>query len=229
MRNILFYDTETTGLIPKECFKERVPSSEWQRFPRVVELGFALVREHDGVFSTTFSSSFVIKPDGFVIPAESEAINGISHERAMSEGYDLRTVLKFFRTLQDMSQYLGGHNIRNFDGKLMRAECARLGLEPLTKIPAIDTMLTTIKFCQLKKQNGSLGKMPKLVELHEKLFNKDFENAHTAEGDVLANVACFVELFKIGVFNSDIYAMADEKHAEIQASVAAKALREGRS
>lgn len=59
------------------------------------------------------------------------------------------------------------------------------------------TMQSSVNLCQIPYPSGRKGfKWPKLTELHRFLFERDFENAHTALGDVEATVDCFVELHK---------------------------------
>ena len=56
-------------------------------------------------------------------------------------------------------------------------------------------MKESMDFCQLPGQFGDY-KWPKLQELHIKLFNKGFENAHDALVDVEATARCFFEMMK---------------------------------
>ena len=63
------------------------------------------------------NKSFIIKPDGFDIPYESENIHGISTDLALAEGHDLINVLESFNAAISKSKFIVGHNI-NFDLKL---------------------------------------------------------------------------------------------------------------
>src|SRR6185295_11413418 len=49
-------------------------------------------------------------------------------------------------------------------------------------------------FCQLEGGLGGKLKMPRLSELHEKLFGKKFEDAHDASYDVAATARSFFGL-----------------------------------
>jgi DNA polymerase III epsilon subunit-like protein len=85
-----------------------------------------------------------------------------------------------------------------FDAKILAAEFLRAGLPKIT--PArqrVCTMLTSTKFCALPGPYGT--KWPKLAELHRKLFNEDFAEAHNAAADIAATARCFWELRRLGV------------------------------
>jgi hypothetical protein len=59
------------------------------------------------------------------------------------------------------------------------------------------TLKESIRFCniQLIDKNGkSFLKYPKLVELHEKLFNITPSNLHNSFNDILVTLRCFMKL-----------------------------------
>jgi DNA polymerase-3 subunit alpha len=58
----------------------------------------------------------------------------------------------------------------------------------------VDTGIVSIDYCQLAGGLGGKLKMPRLAELHEKLFGKDFGDAHDASYDVAATARCFFGL-----------------------------------
>jgi DNA polymerase III epsilon subunit-like protein len=145
----------------------------------------------------------------------------------MHEGIELKTVLKLFGESQERASFLIGHNA-SFDGKIVRSGCYRVGIEPnLTKMPTLDTMLLSTKFCQLPKPSGRGGfKWPKLEELHSTLFAVCHDNAHDALGDVIATKKCFFELKKLGIITGDDFSSAVAKHKLIEQKVKEKAERE---
>ena len=71
----LIFDTETTGL-PKNF---NAPISDTENWPRVVQIAWQL---HDEWGVLVEQKDFVIRPNGFNIPFESESIHGISTELA---------------------------------------------------------------------------------------------------------------------------------------------------
>ena len=69
----LIFDTETTGL-PRDFKAAHTDTNNW---PRVVQLAWQL---HDLEGNLVENKEFLIKPDGFVIPYESQKVHGISTE-----------------------------------------------------------------------------------------------------------------------------------------------------
>jgi len=186
----LFFDTETTGL-PRNW---QAPVTALDNWPRMVQLAYMAFDAGGGLLSS-FSS--IIKPEGYVIPAESSRIHGITTERAQKEGKELAAVLREFKTLLDQAPYLVAHNM-SFDEKIVGAELLRSNMPdiPLSK-RKICTMHGTTDYCAIPGPRGN--KWPKLMELHQKLFGCDFDAAHNAAADVAATAKCFWELKRLGV------------------------------
>ncbi|MDT8287380.1 MAG: 3'-5' exonuclease [Elusimicrobiales bacterium] len=189
----LFFDTETTGL-PKSW---RAPVTDLANWPRLVQLAYMAYDAEGNLLS---SADTLVKPVGFTIPEEASKVHGITTERALRDGRDLAVVLNEFRALLDRAKYLIAHNM-GYDEKIIGAEFLRNGM---TDIPAsvikICTMHSTTEYCEIP---GSYGyKWPKLMELHRKLFEVEFEGAHDALADVAATAKCFWELKKRGVIKA---------------------------
>jgi DNA polymerase III epsilon subunit-like protein len=128
------------------------------------------------------------------------------------KGVSIHDVLsEFFRNLRDVDKLIG-HNI-DFDINMIRVELLRIindvstkqhitnhkcNLHFLTNYKNIScTMKDSIEFCniQLINKNGkSYLKYPKLIELHEKLFNKLPSNLHNSFNDILVTLRCFMKL-----------------------------------
>lgn len=197
----LFFDTETTGL-PKSW---KAPVSDLDNWPRMVQLAF-LVYFQGGENDTpngepvpvlSHERNFIIKPEGYQIPEEVSRIHGISHERAMDEGWLLREVLEEFHAHVVESKTVVAHNI-SFDRAIVGSEFLRAGMEDvLHGKDRICTMMKTTKFCNLPGKYGP--KWPKLSELHEKLFGYVFGDAHDASIDINATAKCFFELKRLQV------------------------------
>lgn len=189
----LFFDTETTGL-PKSW---KAPVTDLDNWPRLVQIGWQL---YDSKQNLLESVEYIIRPDGFTIPKAASDVHGISTERALAEGDELSEVLNKFRGSMLKADYLIAHNI-NFDEMIVGAEFIRMKTERLPKkLPRICTMKSAINFCAIPSRNGySDYKFPNLTELHKKLFQKGFDDAHTALADVEACANCFFELKQMGV------------------------------
>lgn len=189
----LIFDTETTG-IPHN---KTAPLSDLENWPRLVQLAWQL---HDGQGKLLSRRNFIIRPDGFDIPFKAEQVHGISTRRAQEEGHDLKEVLELFRQDLGRTSLLVGHNIE-FDINIIGAEFIRQELphEDFLKLEKIDTGIAATEFCQLTGGIGGKLKMPRLSELHEKLFGKKFEDAHDASYDVAATARSFFGLISRGV------------------------------
>lgn len=188
----LFFDTETTGL-PKNY---NAPITDLNNWPRLVQLSWIL-SDSDG--KELRVKDFVIKPDGFTIPAESTMVHGISTEIAQREGTLLSNVLSEFIADLKSADNIVGHNI-DFDKKIMGAEFIRAGLdETMLSKSTTCTMKSSTDYCKIPGKYGY--KWPTLQELHNKLFGEDFEDAHNSLNDIKATKKCFFELKKKGIIN----------------------------
>ena len=190
----LFFDTETTG-VPKNY---KAPASDTDNWPRLVQLGWILT-DKDG--NTLNEGNEIVKPDGFIIPADAANVHGITTEKAKQFGKPLQDVIELF--LNDVKQvkYLVGHNI-SFDQRVVGAELYRLGFQDIvSNKQSICTMQSTIDYCEIPGYYGY--KYPKLQELYTKLFGCKFEDAHDAMADITATMKCFFELKRIGVIKDE--------------------------
>ena len=184
----LIFDTETTGL-PQNF---SAPITDLENWPRLVQLAW---QHHDHTGKLLSSGNFIVKPEGFTIPFNSEKIHGISTKRAHEEGEDLEFVLHEFRKAIDKA--LIGHNV-SFDEKIMGAEYIRKKIPSAIMDKAkIDTKDDGTDFCKIEGARGY--KWPTLTELHWKLFDKGFEDAHDAAADVEATARIFLEMVRLGV------------------------------
>lgn len=186
----LFFDTETNGL-PRDW---RAPVTNLTNWPRLVQMAWVLFDEH-GI--ELRRNDHIVRPVGFTIPHDASSIHGITTERALREGMDLRHVLDEFMIQLEQSNYLVAHNI-SFDEKIVGAEFLRAGLNNLIPMRRhICTMQGSTDFCAIQGPYGY--KWPKLGELHLKLFGRGFSEAHNAAADINATADCFWELRRRGV------------------------------
>ncbi len=113
----LIFDTETTGL-PRSY---NAPLTDFDNWPRMVQVAWQL---HDAQGNLISSNSIIIKPEGYTIPFNAVQIHGITNERAIEEGQDLKAVLQEFVEAVNQTKYLCGHNIE-FDNNIIGAELLR--------------------------------------------------------------------------------------------------------
>ncbi|MFW5851596.1 MAG: DNA polymerase III subunit alpha [Bacteroidota bacterium] len=192
----LIFDTETTGL-PANY---NAPHSDLNNWPRMVQLAWQI---HDETGAFISAKNYIVKPEGYEIPFESTQTHGITTEQALEKGSDLTTVLEEFnKDLQTVSHVVA-HNF-SFDLAIVSAEHIRTQSKNILKDKiAIDTKDAATDFCQLPGGRYGQFKWPKLHELHTKLFEEDFIEAHNASGDVNATARCFFELIRIGVITKE--------------------------
>jgi DNA polymerase III subunit alpha len=186
----LIFDTETTG-VPHN---KTAPITDLDNWPRLVQIAWEL---HDGKGKLISQKNFLVKPDGFDIPYKAEQIHGISTKRATEEGRPRKDVLIDFISDMARAKVLVGHNIE-FDINIIGAEFIRTDFAPeqILSLQKVDTGIASTEFCQLPGGPGGRLKMPRLTELHQKLFGKGFEDAHDAAYDVAATARSFFGLIK---------------------------------
>jgi len=187
----LIFDTETTGL-PKNW---NAPVSDIDNWPRCVQIAWQI---HDSLGNCIENKDFLIKPDGYNIPYDSEKIHGISTELAEKDGYVLLDVLKLFNEAVKKSKFVIGHNVK-FDLNIMGCEFYRANLQNNLDVAKIlDTCYEkTASLCMIPGGRGGKYKFPTLTELHSFLFSYPFAEAHNATADVEATTRCFLELIRI--------------------------------
>lgn len=185
----IIFDTETTGL----PLNYNAPITDLDNWPRLVQLAWQLHDERGKLLS---QRNFIIKPEGFTIPYNAEKIHGISTQRALKEGHELKTVLGLFEQDVQSARFLVGHNIE-FDINVTGAEFLRkqIGTQ-LQKKGSLDTKDLSTAFCAIPGGKGGKFKWPTLLELHQKLFGAGFGDAHDAAYDVDATAKCFFGLIR---------------------------------
>jgi DNA polymerase III epsilon subunit-like protein len=181
-----FFDTETTGL----PLNWNAPVSDLNNWPRMIQVGY-IIYDLEGNHIET--KEYIIRPENFEIPEESSNIHGITTDKALAEGIELSIVLNELHQKITSSTIVVAHNI-SFDEKILGAEFLRKNLNNVLDIKRkICTMKSSVNYCAIPNQYGKY-KWPKLEELHKKLFNKNFDNAHNALADIQATADCFWKL-----------------------------------
>ncbi|REL24677.1 DNA polymerase III subunit alpha [Rhodohalobacter sp. SW132] len=192
----LIFDTETTGLPDNYS----APLTDFDNWPRCVQLAWQL---HDHTGKLVSEGDYIVQPDGFTIPFNSEKVHGISTERAREEGVPLEEVMDAFNRDVERTTFVVGHNLE-FDLNIMGSEYLRMEREnPLDKKVPIDTKDESTEFCAIPGGRGRY-KWPTLAELHDKLFDVGFEEAHNAAADVDATARAFLELVQLGVIKPNL-------------------------
>lgn len=177
---ILFFDTETTGVI-----KPKKP------IPNLVQLGAILT---DYSFNTISSVDLTVYPNGWDIPEGAANVHGIPTEKAERTGLSLPTVVNVFSELAEVADLFVCHNAA-YDTAIMRNACAMVGLpDPFGSKQCMCTMLAGTPVLKIPKDGGY--KYPKLQELHFHFFNENFEDEHNAMVDIQATIRVFPKLLE---------------------------------
>jgi DNA polymerase III epsilon subunit-like protein len=208
---ILFFDTETTGKLDyKGDFA--TPTQ-----PDLVQLAALL---YDVASDTVWASiNTVVHPHAsadeskvklFTISDEVAEIHKVRHSDAMMFGQPRRTVLSVFNFMCKAATTLAAHNL-SFDELLMRVAYHREGApHRIDGLKKVCTMLAAAPVLKLPKVGkggapwrgkltpGDEYKWPTLMECYEFFFGKKFDGAHNAMNDVMAMVAVWKELRKLG-------------------------------
>lgn len=107
-----------------------------------------------------------------------------------------RILAEFMFDLAKYKPTLVAHNIW-FDENVVWSEFHRMQI-PLKEYNKICTMKNLMWFCGIENPYGyDTPKWPTLTELHQKLFNTDFDDAHSSLADVEALRKCFFKALTI--------------------------------
>jgi len=186
----LFFDTETTGL-PK---KQYASIEDLENWPRIVQIAWLKFDDQGNFLS---EHDYIIKPDGFEIPESASRIHGITTKKAHNFGVELKPVLMEFSSEINKANSIIAHNM-GFDEKIVLSEFFRNNINHnLQLTPKICTMQSSTNYCKIPGRYGKY-KWPNLIELHNFLFNCNFESAHNALADVRACAKCYFEMKRLG-------------------------------
>ena len=165
----------------------------------MVQLGWLLFDEYENELKR---ECYIVKPEGYTIPEGAVKVHGITTDRALNEGILLKTVLNNFLSGTAQAQCILGHNV-GFDIMVVDAEYKRMELtHDMHEKQVFCTMKhpTIIDFCKLPNPYyPDSYKWPRLPELHIKIFEQGYEEAHDALVDAKACAKCFFELKRRGI------------------------------
>lgn len=189
MTPILIYDTETTG-IPQWGLPSEDPSQ-----PRITQLAAEL---HDEDTGTTLAfMDLIIKPEGWTIPEELEALTGITNEKAERFGAPIGQALGLFLEMWKKATLRVAHN-EPFDMRMIRIELMRstehddVFADEWKAGPAFCTQKNSTKIVNLPptEKMAAAGryhaKSPNLGEAYKHFTGTDLIGAHNAAVDLAA-------------------------------------------
>lgn len=172
MRNIIIFDTETTGL---PNWKE--PSGDDCQ-PHIVSLAALMVNEESKKIIQ--SIDLIVKPDGWTIPEDTIEIHGITNEHAAEVGIPEHIVLGIF-----LSMWQGRKRVAyntTFDNRIIRIATKRYSSESM-----IDAWKEDEYECAMIASKKAMGvKSVKLIDAYKHFTGKELEGAHNAMNDTKA-------------------------------------------
>jgi DNA polymerase-3 subunit epsilon len=183
-KNVLFVDTETTG---KLDFR-RPFNSPGQ--PRIIQLAAIATNSSGARFA---QMSVLIQPDGWEIPAEAQAIHGISTDKCRADGIPILAALELLAGMARCCGIVVAHNL-DFDRTMIWGEMELASHAPIS-LPGYCTMKAATDLVQIPGRYGSY-KWPTLTETYHHFFKKGFDGAHDALADVVACAECYFEIVK---------------------------------
>lgn len=185
---IVVFDTETSGLFPKD-------TKDIELYPYMIQLSCILFNTHTKKIEETIDS--VINVKNIVLSDEITELTNITNEM-IQNGVDIQNTLNNFNILLSKCDLLIGHNIE-FDLKVINTEMTRNNIklnysEEAIRTRTYCTMKKSINLCKIEQTNsfGKYYKWPKLDELHFYLFNKKLKNMHNAFNDTLICLRCYM-------------------------------------
>jgi DNA polymerase III epsilon subunit-like protein len=212
----LVIDTETTGLPSGRDAEAKLRASSPGSIAaydsaRLVSVAWMEARRSDNV--CLGEGCGLVRPEGFVIPAQAEAIHGISTARALSEGRPFSSVLSELIGPLRRCSAIVGHNVK-FDVGVLRAELLRraqwegvpgheggwgaecedgapdTGSELMAEAERLLASKPMVCTMEMGRSMLGLRRNPRLGDLYKALFGSALQGAHDAAVDTLACYRC---------------------------------------
>lgn len=197
--NILFIDTETSGLPEKNA--TIFDHSKW---PFIIQISFILYNEVSNDIIYTFNRYIKINDD-VNISEESLSVHGITREYLNENGISITEALTTLYNAFKHADIIVAHNLR-FDKNVIMVEFGRNNMKHnLYKSKNyVCTMKETKELCKIPlPSNNEKLKCPKLIELYNHCFPGEPlpENMHNSMIDIIICMRCYYKYKK----NIDIF------------------------
>ena len=194
---VLIFDTETTGLPPRNT-----PTNKTDKWPHVVQLSWVIYNDETKQVEEEYDNIISLGTHIPISP-ESTAIHRITSEISRARGVPIEVALFDFKHAANRCGKMVAHNLE-FDKNMLVVELHR-NMMFHTVFPPVEycTMKNGDAICKLVKvwDDGRTSfKYPKLVELYYSLFGADApapEGLHNAKVDVDVCMKCYVKMMEI--------------------------------
>lgn len=212
-RRIVVFDTETTGLNPRDKILGPHTLDKW---PYIVQLSFVVYDSHVHEIVQA-RDNYIQLPPAVVIPQECTNIHGVTNEMCETKGVPLLDAFNHLFHAFRSADVIVCHNVE-FDTNMVKAELMRLiqsktlkrvsdvntckhNLHFITQFKNFECTCTNPESIQLANlvtigRNGEpFQKWPKLVELHQAIFQcSPTLMMHNSLFDVLITLRCYVKM-----------------------------------
>jgi DNA polymerase III subunit epsilon len=194
---VLIFDTETTGLPPRNT-----PTNQTNKWPHVVQLSWVIYNDETNEVEEEYDNIISLGTHIPISP-ESTAIHRITSEISRARGVPIEVALFDFKHAANRCGKMVAHNLE-FDKNMLIVELHR-NMMFHTVFPPVEycTMKNGDAICKLVKvwDDGRTSfKYPKLVELYYSLFGADApapEGLHNAKVDVDVCMKCYVKMMEM--------------------------------
>lgn len=212
---VLIFDTETTGLPPKN-----IPTNHSDKWPYVIQLSWVIY--NDETKQVEEEKDYIISLGSHIpISPESVAIHGITGELSRARGIPIEVALFDFKFAANRCGKIVAHNLE-FDKNMLMAELYRARVFN-TIFPPNEycTMKNGTSICKLERTWGNgktTWKYPKLIELYHALFGQDVPSPiglHNAKVDVDVCMKCYIKMMDMPV-TPDVPDVSDVPDATVE-------------
>lgn len=190
-----------TKLLVADCETGGVPDfsapADAPHQPRLCSLAAAL---YDAEYNELRVIDMMVKPDGWEIPAEATAVNGLTQAMLEEGGSPVADVLDAYLEMFEQCDLISCFSA-NFDLKIIRGELRRAGKpDRYGERPIAELIWATRSACKGLLPPGV--KSVNLSHAHEILLGTPFENPHIAVNDMRAAARLFKHLHGKGLLSA---------------------------
>jgi len=204
---VLVFDTETSGLPPKNSFN-RVSLVNIHAWPHIVQFSYVVYDTKTNDIENIVDVLIKI-PQEVVLDEQNTRIHGITNADCAARGHNIGDVLVKFVNDCENVDCIVGHNL-SFDINMVKAEWYRIIENKkishkytrvyaaytsfLARVQQVCTMMLNIDRCGIKAVSAKgkeYMKYPTLAELHTTLYGDAPSGLHNALVDVVVCLRCF--------------------------------------
>lgn len=197
--NILFFDTETTGL--KD---DKLPCTH-EKQPMPIQIGYKIDAENRREMGL---ANILLRPQGWTMGKRAKEITKLDENLATEYGTHFVTGMEIMIDMIENADVVVAHNA-GYDVTVIRRAvyvyCEMTDQEYWDVFEGkqiVCTMLAAMDIVKAKPKKNGKWKWPNLTECMRFFFNEDHSKAHDALADVIACARVFYELLDDGTLSN---------------------------